>query len=276
RLDWAGQDPTQMLLKSERPKVSQTPRRPIFEGEQIAQTIAAAPEPWRLMFLTAALTGVRISELCGMAWSRVKLDDLDDASVDFSIQVDRKGKPVPTKNDGSARTVSIPRGLAGPLAEHKLRSRHSSDDSYVFATRSGRPISQRNVSRALRTAQTNARTPDGLPTFPVLHEVDAAGRPVKVRRGVLPSMHSYRHTFASFALADGESVDEVAFLLGHRSANVTRAVYIHEVADARRRAARRTRVSARYGSAMEAAAAPIESPDAGASGSNVVDLRASS
>lgn len=69
-------------------------------------------------------------------------------------------------------------------------------------------------------------------------------------------MHSYRHTYASRWLLAGESVDEVAFLLGHRDGNVTRAVYVREIADARRQAARRSRVAAEYGSALEAAAAP--------------------
>ena len=48
-------------------------------------------------------------------------------------------------------------------------------------------------------------------------------------------------------------MDEVAFLLGHRDANVTRAVYVREVADARRRAMRRSRMAAEYKSALDAA-----------------------
>src|SRR3954447_19321435 len=43
------------------------------------------------------------------------------------------------------------------------------------------------------------------------------------------------------------------FLLGHTNANVTRAVYVHEFADARRAAMRRSKIAAAYGSAMEAA-----------------------
>jgi hypothetical protein len=43
------------------------------------------------------------------------------------------------------------------------------------------------------------------------------------------------------------SVDEIAFLLGHRDANVTRAVYIRELADARRRSMRRSRMIAEFG-----------------------------
>jgi hypothetical protein len=71
-------------------------------------------------------------------------------------------------------------------------------------------------------------------------------------------MHSYRHTYATRWLGAGESVDEVAFLLGHRNEAVTRAVYVREVNDARPRAARRSRMVIEYGSALEAAAAPIE------------------
>jgi len=78
--------------------------------------------------------------------------------------------------------------------------------------------------RALRSAQMKAVDDDGRPTFPVLHEVDRFGDPVPVPHRAVPSMHSLRHTVASRALLAGESVDEVAFLLGHRDANVTRAV----------------------------------------------------
>jgi len=261
RLAWAGQDPTALLLRSERPKVSQTARRPIFEGEQIAQTIVAAPEPWRTLFLTAALTGARVSELCGLTWAKVRLEPVEDAAIEFSQQVDRRGRPQPTKTVESARTIPLPRELAVLLAKHKLRQpAHDQAPGYVFATRTGRPLSQRNVSRALRAAQRRARKPDGSPTFPILHERDASDKPVPIARGALPSMHSYRHTYASRWLLAGESVDEVAFLLGHRDGNITRAVYVREIADARRQAARRSRVAAEYDGALRAAAGPDPVP----------------
>jgi integrase len=89
--------------------------------------------------------------------------------------------------------------------------------------------------------------------YPVLHELDDEGQPVPVPRGVLPSMHSFRHTVASRALLAGESVDEVAFLLGHRDGTVTRTVYVREVADARRRAMRRSRMAAEFSGVLGAA-----------------------
>ena len=53
RLGWSGTIPTTLMLRSERPKLSQTKRRPVFTGKQLEQTIAAAHSrfgpcsPWR-------------------------------------------------------------------------------------------------------------------------------------------------------------------------------------------------------------------------------------
>jgi integrase len=205
--------------------------------------ISAASEPYRTLFVVAALTGARMSELCGLTWANVRLDELDDAELEFGWQVDRKGNLRATKTDGSARTVPIPRELAIVFAKHKATAHDPHPEAFVFATRSGRPLGQRNVARALRSSQRRATTLEGLPTFPILHQVDDDGRPLAVPRGALPSMHSFRHTVASRALLAGESVDEVAFLLGHRDGTVTRMVYVREVADARRRAMRRSRMA---------------------------------
>jgi hypothetical protein len=85
RLGWTGTIPTTLMLRSERPKISATKRRPIFTGEQLEQTIAAAHEPFRTLFVVAALTGARISELCGLTWTDVRLSDLEDAEIEFGL-----------------------------------------------------------------------------------------------------------------------------------------------------------------------------------------------
>ena len=253
RLGFTGTNPTTLMLSSERPKVSLAKQRPIFTPEQIEQTIGAAFEPYRTLFTVAALTGARVSELLGLTWAEVRLDDLHDADITFAWQVDRKGNRRPTKTDGSARTVPIPEELALVLVRHKLASRDTRSEAFVFATRSGRPLGQRNVSRALRKAQKRAKDEHGQATFPVLHQTDPQGNPLRVPAGALPSMHCFRHTVASRALLAGESVDEVAFRLGHRDATVTRVVYVHEIADARRRHMRRSRMTAEFAGALRVA-----------------------
>lgn len=187
-----------------------------------------------------------MSDLLAVTWGDVKLDDMDDAEVQFAYQVDRVGVRRPTKTDGSARTVPIPRELARILVRHKLASRYAQPEDFVFCTRIGGAIRQRNVGRALRTAQRNAVDEHGRPTFPALHETDECGESLRIAHGELPSMHRFRHTVASRALLAGESIDEIAFLLGHRDANVTRAVYVRELADTRRRSMRRSRMVAEF------------------------------
>lgn len=260
RLGFSGTNPATLMLPSERPKVSLAKRLPIFTPEQIEQTLAASHEPFRTLFTVAALTGARVSELCGLTWEDVRLDDLDDAEITFGFQVDRHGNRRPTKTDGSARTVPIPTELAHVLVRHKHAARDPRLEAFVFATRTGRALGQRNVARALRLAQERATTPSGEPTFPALHRVDENGKLVPTPAGTVPSMHSFRHTVASRALLAGESVDEVAFLLGHRDATVTRVVYIREIADGRRRHMRRSRMTAEYAGALRVALAEDKAP----------------
>lgn len=250
RLGWAGTNPVSLLLPSERPKPGQTAKRRLFEGAELEQTITAAGEPYGTLFTLAALTGARVSELLALRWTNVRILDLEDAEVEFASQVDRHGNPRPTKTDGSVRTVPIPAELAAILSRHKDRARYSNPQDFVFCTCTGRPLGQRNVARSLRHAQRNAVDRHGRPTFPVLHERNEFGEPASVPNGALPSMHSFRHTVASRALLAGESVDEVAFLLGHRDANVTRAVYVRELSDARRRSMRRSRMVAEFGDVL--------------------------
>jgi hypothetical protein len=156
-------------------------RRPIFTGQQ---TIAAAHEPYRTMFTVAALIGARMSELCGLTWQDVDISGATEAEVTFGSEVDRKGNRCSTKTDGSARTVPIPCELAVLLARHRIEAQDTRADHFVFATRTGRPLGQRNVQRALREAERDAVDCNGRPPFPILHEIDVDGEPVKVPRAV--------------------------------------------------------------------------------------------
>ncbi len=76
-------------------------------------------------------------------------------------------------------------------------------------------------------------------------------------------------------LTEGESADEIAFLLGHANANVTRAVYLHEVADARRLSMRRELLSAASVSAVEAYEATSDLQLSDEERSNIRELKRS-
>ena len=130
------------------------------------------------------------------------------------------GNRRPTKTPGSARTVPIPPELAIVLTRHRDAVGKTKRDGFVFATGTGRPLQQQHVARALRETQRRAVDSDGRPGDPILH---------------------------------GQGDEGHAFLLGHRDGTVTRTVYVREVADARRRAMRRSRMAAEFSGALRAA-----------------------
>jgi integrase len=268
---WHGTNPVPLLERSERPKGTIGKRR-IFTEAELSATLEAALPPFRKLFGLAAVSGARLGELVGLTWGDLALDDLSDGRVRIEWQADRTGKRQPLKTAESQRDVELPRQLVAVLLAHKLRSARSTPGSFVFATRSGRPLGHRNVARELRRAMKSATDAQGRPVFPVLHERDEHGKPVRVPRGSVPSFHGYRHAAVSWALANGESVEELSWQLGHKNSAVTRTVYLQEVKSAQRTARRRARMEAQYGallsgSLLEAAdrdsAQQTATPDAG-------------
>jgi integrase len=257
RMAWHGISPFTLLENGERPKVSETPERRIYHGDELAQTLAASTEPWTTLFRLASIVGGRVSELLGLHWADLDLSDLDGATIRFTHQADRSGERVELKTDEAKAVLPLPRSAALMLLEHKARSSHTGPRSFVFATASDRPLGQRNVLRALYRAQERARTPDGKPTFPELFEhdehghlaVDADGgyRLRRVPRRELPPLpdfHALRHS----AAMDCDDAEEARDLLRHKNSNVTRAIYRAHFSD-KRREALRARMEAR----MEAA-----------------------
>jgi integrase len=242
-----------LLDAGERAKLSEVPAKRYFTPSELDQTLASAREPWNLPFTVAAVTGARQSEVAGLQWDDWDLEDVDAASVGFEWQIDRHGKRVKLKTEESRRVVDVPRFLAVRMLELKARSQFSKGGHFCFCTRTGRPYSQRNLARELRKAQTRAVTPEGKPTFPLLHVKDEDGKPVKPPKNTIPSFHGFRHSAASEAIADGEPIEDVADRLGHKSTIVTETIYRHQIKTAERSAANRAKLETRYGSRMAAA-----------------------
>ena len=146
------------------------------------------------------------------------------------VRLSRHRGACPSRRRNHDGRSSWPRQVAAVLVAHRLSSRYAGEGDFVFATRSGRALEQRNVLRELRRAMRGARDIKGRPTFHVLHY----GGPVS--RGSVPNFHSFRHTAASTAIAAGDGAEEVSWQLEHRNSNVTRVVYVQEVKSAERRA----------------------------------------
>jgi integrase len=134
-------------------------------------------------------------------WEDCDLADPAAASVRIAGQVDRQGRRAPLKTEESRRTIELPRQLAAMLLRHRAASPYSTGPAFVFCTRSGRALGQRNVTRALRSAMRAAVNADGHPAFPALHE---GAPPVPV---AVPTFHAFRHYAASQAIRYGEGAE---------------------------------------------------------------------
>lgn len=257
RMNWRGVQPISLLEPGERPKVSAGgtgKRRRLFSGDELAQTLAAATGVSRDLFTFAAAVGGRVSECLAVTEADFDLADLREASVRIEFQIDKKGVRRRLKTEASRRDIEVPYSVAKVVAERIAVNPHRGPDAFVFATRTGTPISRRNASRELRKAMKAARTLEGQPSFPLLHEVDDEGNPIPVKRGELPSFHSFRHRLASDTVAEGGSAEEAAWLLGHKDATVTQRIYVHEIKSAQRSAKRRRQLERRIGATLGAVA----------------------
>jgi hypothetical protein len=116
---------------------------------------------------------------------------------------------VAPKTPAAVRDIPLAPQLATLLARERGRARFPGDDDYVFATRLGTPLGQRNVAR---TALAHAVKRAGL---------DGGGRPPL-------RFHDLRHTFASHLIV-GLRLDvcQVSRILGHARTAITLDVYTH-------------------------------------------------
>ena len=113
--------------------------RPTITEAEINQLIQSAPRREAVLFALIAGTGLRAGEVLALKPT--------DFNGDFTIlHVTRsiwKGKEQAPKTPAAVRTIDIPATLAVVLAAYA-----EGKTGLLFATRSGRPLSQRNVHRA--------------------------------------------------------------------------------------------------------------------------------
>jgi integrase len=187
-----------------------------YSPEEVHALVRAAPdEQDAALFLTAALTGLRMGELLALRWR----------SVDFSAQTLRitesftAGK-LGTPKSGLGRAVPLIDEVASTLARLAQRERWTGPDDLVFVGQAGGHLD----SSALRRRFKKSRDEAGL-------------RPLR--------FHDLRHTFGSVAIrtADPRELQE---WMGH-SDFATTQIYMHY----RPRADAARRLSAAFNDATE-------------------------
>jgi integrase len=172
---------------------------------------AAGPGRARALLLTAALTGMRASELRGLRWSDV---ELTERVIHVRQRADRYSVIGSPKSVTSRRTIPIGDMVANTLREWRLQCPKGADN-LVFPTVAGRVM---NPNRLSRSALDPAQIAAGV--------IDSDGRPKY-------GMHSLRHFYASWCInrkKDGGlelPPKTVQDRLGHASIVITLDRYGH-------------------------------------------------
>ena len=175
---------------------------------EVARLIETATGRWKVLIMTAALTGLRASELRGLPWRFV---DLKAGELHVRQRADQWNVIGPPKTDGSRRTVPIGPELVSELRKWKIACPISKLD-LVFPTKVGTVENHKNFYLGIENVMLRA----GI--------VDRGG---KSKFGP----HSLRHFFASWCInpksAGGRELTPkvVQTLLGHSSIKMTMDIY---------------------------------------------------
>jgi len=171
---------------------------------ELKRLIAETPEGWQRLFVQfVAATGLRISEAIALRWRHI---DFDRGRVLVRERL-YEGRLDAPKSRFGRRDVPISAGMATRLRSHRLASRHSVDDDYVFCTLRGTAHRPENLlRRVLKPAARRADVP-------------------------WVAWHALRHTCASNLFTGGANAKQVQVWLGHHSPAFTLATYVHLMPD---------------------------------------------
>ena len=207
------EDPTEHVRGLREPQTEVDPLDP----DMVAAFLAACPPWWRPYFTVAFWTAARPNELAALKWG-----DVDAARGIVRIRAGRyRGKEGPPKTASSVRDIDLLPAVVEALkaqkaqqaAERLKRGRGAPEtgQDYVFTGPEGGLL---NVN-ALRDRYW----------YPTLTKAGLSRR----------TMYQTRHTFASNALAAGESPSWVAAMLGHASPEMLFRVYARYIPNRTRR-----------------------------------------
>lgn len=211
RQEWAENNP----IRAVRVSAKRLREPDILTPEEVNLLVAELPEPCRTMALLAALTGLRVSEILGLQWQDV---DLEEAVIRLRRGVVNQ-EISDLKTAGSKRPLPIPAVLVEALTEWKKQTSFGQPENWVFAS-----------------PQTDGAQPYWPGTLLSRHL-----QPAAKRLGILKQVgwHSFRRSFATLLYANENDVKTAQELMRHSTPTVTMGVYAQAVTEAKRQAQER-------------------------------------
>jgi len=159
------------------------------------------------IYMLAIMNGMRKGELLGLHWEDVDLDDETISIKHALITIQGKSHIGEPKSSTAKRTIAIPEVICTALREYD-----SDKEGLVFKTPSGKPISQRNLTRHFHKS---------------LESIGCEKMP----------FHNLRHTAATILLQAKVHPKIVQEMLGHSTITLTLDTYSHVIPGIQKEAA---------------------------------------
>jgi len=213
RYEWLEQGRNPILLVRQSAKRQRIPE--YLEVEELQALLSQLDRGFRVMVFLDAATGLRRSELLALKWGDIDFDALH-IDVRRSIYLNVVGN---CKTEASRKPIPMDPILASELCAWKKDSPYGQPNDWVFAS-----------------PHTQGRHPywPGILLSRVI-------RPAAARAGIRKRIgwHTFRHSFATLLMANGENVKVVQELMRHANCRCTLEIYSQARTQAKREAQHR-------------------------------------
>lgn len=166
-----------------------------FTLEEVMKILAKVRDDFRSYYTVRFFTGMRSGEVNGLKWKYVDFE----RRLILVRETIVLGEDEYTKNDSSQRDIQMSQMVYEALKKQERVKRE--DSEYVFFTRNGTPLDNKNVTDRVWK--------------PLLRHLD-----LKVRRA-----YQTRHTAATLWLGAGENPEWIARQMGHTTTEMLFRVY---------------------------------------------------
>jgi len=213
RHEWLEQGRNPILLVRQSAKRQRMPEW--LEPEELSALLSQLDRCFRLMVFLDAATGLRRSELFALKWGDVEFENLQIV-VRRSIYRSVVGN---CKTEASKKPVPMDPILAAELWTWKQNSSYNQPYDWVFASP--------------RTKGKNPYWPDVV--------LSRIVRPAATRAGIRKRVgwHTFRHSFSTILIGNGENVKVVQELMRHSNCRTTLEIYSQARIQAKRDAQHR-------------------------------------
>ena len=199
RYEWLEQGKNPILLVRQSAKRQRIPDW--LEAEELSALLSQLDRCFRVMVFLDAATGLRRSELLALKWR-----DIDFENLQIIVQRSIYGNVVGNcKTEASKKPVPMDPILAAELLAWKRDSTYSHSDDWVFAS---------------------PRAKGKHPYWPASILSSVIG-PALARSGIQKRVgwHTFRHSFSTILIANGENVKVVQELMRHSNCRCTLEIY---------------------------------------------------